>query len=214
LTAASDSITPVRLSPDEAALRAFSTFEAAISTPDFSTVSSQIRQVIERSLSPPDASNSLAKRLLECLSSSQNPISSNSARNFSSCLAVCRDVSANLSAFIFDWFQRQPDANRLKKDLILCLKNSNCVDLSELDTYFFENLVSPSSAIASFVRSMQAVSNSYFPQSNQVSVCSPQHSLSYALFRLCPKWKRLLCNRNHSNCKILLLTWANDTKPS
>ena len=214
LTAASDSITPVRLSPDEAALRAFSTFEAAISTPDFSTVSSQIRQVIERSLSPPDASNSLAKRLLECLSSSQNPISSNSARNFSSCLAVCRDVSANLSAFIFDWFQRQPDANRLKKDVILCLKNSNCVDLSELDTYFFENLVSPSSAIASFVRSMQAVSNSYFPQSNQVSVCSPQHSLSYALFRLCPKWKRLLCNRNHSNCKILSLTWANDTKPS
>jgi len=167
-SAAPESITPVRLSPDDAALRAFSTFEAASSSPEFSSVSSQIRQVIERSSSPSDAANSLAKKVIECLSSNQIPLSPISARNFTSCLTVCREMSSNLMTFMLDWFQRQPDAVRLKKDLIMCFKNSNCVDLSELDTYFSENLVSPSSAISSFVRSMQAVSSSFFPHSTHV----------------------------------------------
>ena len=171
LNAASESIAPARLSPDDAALRAFSTFEAASSSPELSSVSSQIRQVIERSLSPSDAANILAKKLLDYFSSNQVPVSSNAARNFSSCLTACRETSANLSAYILDWFQRQPDAIRLKKDLILCLKNTNCVDLAELDAYFSENVVSPSSAIASFVRSMQGVSTGLFPQSIHVRTC-------------------------------------------
>ena len=170
LSAASEAVTAARLSPDDAALRAFSTFESASSSPEFSSVSSQIRQVIERSTSPSDAANVFAKKLLECLSANQIAVSSNSARNFTSCLTACREVSANLAAYVFDWFQRQPDAVRLKKDLILCLKNSNCADLSEFDTYFSENMVSPSSAIASFVRNMHAVSTSLFPHSIHVSI--------------------------------------------
>jgi CCR4-NOT transcription complex subunit 1 len=172
LNAAPEAITPPRLTPDDAAIRAFSTFESAISSPEFSSASSQIRQVIDRSNSPSDAANILAKKLLECLSSNQISVSSISARNFTLCLTVCREVSVNLAAYVFDWFQRQPDAIRLKKDLILCLKNSNSADFSELDTYFSENLVSPSSAIASFVRSMHAVSSSLFPHSIHASIIS------------------------------------------
>jgi len=162
---ASESINPVRLSPDDAALRAFSTFEAASSSPELSSVSSQIRQVIDRSSSPSDAANSLAKKLLEYFSSNQTSASQNSAHNFTSCLTVCRETSPNLPAFVLDWFQRQPDSVRLKKDLVLCLKNSNCVDFAEIDAYFSENLASSSSAISSFVRTMQSVSSGIFPRS-------------------------------------------------
>jgi hypothetical protein len=169
--AVSESINPVRLSPDDAALRAFATFEAASSSPELSSVSSQIRQVIDRSSSPSDAANSLAKKLLEYFSSNQTSVSQNSAHNFTSCLTACREASPNLPAFVLDWFQRQPDSVRLKKDLVLCLKNSNCVDFAEIDNFFSENMASSSSAISSFVRTMQAVSSGIFPRSVHVSTC-------------------------------------------
>ena len=178
--AASESIAPARLSPDDAALRAFSTFEAASSSPEFSSVSSQIRQVIERSSSPSDAANSLAKKLLDYFGSNQIPVSSNAARNFTSCLTACRETSPNLPTYILDWFQRQTDAVRLKIELIMLLKNANCIDLAALDTYFSEILVSSSSAIASFVRSMQAASIG-LPHSIHVSTYS-QYFFKYILY--------------------------------
>jgi CCR4-NOT transcription complex subunit 1 len=205
LSATSEVIAPPRLTPDDAAMRAFSTFESASSSPEFSSVSSQIRQVIERCTSPSDAANILAKKLLESLSSNQTSASSILARNFTSCLTSCRELSANLSAYVLDWFQRQPDAVRLKKDLILCLKNSNCADLSELDTYLSENLLSPSSAIASFVRSMQAVSSSLFPHSQHASFSFEAFFFFLHVFaRLCLQWRLFLCSLNLSICKILL----------